>query len=175
MIVILIVSANLASSSLLKINAFWNKGYGVIISTYDVTKKNLSRNSYYIVDVVIWPKFDNSSISMRDVIARIWPEKTIFWGAVFVQVKYLESDTKLKLYSSVAKGPKVKAGKFLELVPTFCTLQGENWYGAFLTLSATILNSVKTIDRKFACVLISQFMYLIEETLLTARNWLIRS
>ena len=34
----------------------------------DITNKILSRDSNYIVDVVTWPKFDNSSISMREVI-----------------------------------------------------------------------------------------------------------
>ena len=58
----------MATLGLLKIKIFWNKGYDVIISVHDVTNKILSLDSYYIVDMVKWPKFDNSSISMREVI-----------------------------------------------------------------------------------------------------------
>ena len=53
---------------LFKIKEFWNKGYDAIICVHGVTKKTLSRNSSYIIDVVMWPKFGNSSISMKEVI-----------------------------------------------------------------------------------------------------------
>ena len=43
------------------------KGYDVIIPVDDVTNKILSRDSNYIVDVFIWSKFGNSSISMAKV------------------------------------------------------------------------------------------------------------
>ena len=62
------MSAKMATPGLLKITVFWNKGYDVIISVDDVTNKILSRDSNYIVDVVMWPKFGNSSISMKEVI-----------------------------------------------------------------------------------------------------------
>ena len=62
------MSAKMATPGLLKITVFWNKGYDVIISVHDVTNKILSRDSNYIIDVVMWPKFGNSSISMREVI-----------------------------------------------------------------------------------------------------------
>ena len=58
----------MATPGLLKIKLFWNKGYDVIISVDDVTNKILSRDSNYIVDVFMWPKFGNYSISMREVI-----------------------------------------------------------------------------------------------------------
>ena len=58
----------MATLGLLKIRVFWSKGYGVIISVHDVTKKFLSRDSNYIIDVVMRPKFGNSSICMRKVI-----------------------------------------------------------------------------------------------------------
>ena len=60
--------AKLATPGLLKITVFWNKVYDVIISVNDVTNKILSRDSNYIVDVFMWPKFGNCSISMREVI-----------------------------------------------------------------------------------------------------------
>ena len=62
------MSAKMATPALLKITGFWNKGYDVIIYVHDVTNKILSRDSSYIVDVVISPKFGNSNISMREVI-----------------------------------------------------------------------------------------------------------
>ena len=40
----------------LNIKVFWNKIYDVIISVYDITGKILSRDSNYVVDVVMWPK-----------------------------------------------------------------------------------------------------------------------
>ena len=64
----LMMTAKLANLSLLERNIFWNKGYDIITSVYDINKKNLARDSSYIVYVVMWPKFDNSSISMREVI-----------------------------------------------------------------------------------------------------------
>ena len=62
------MSAKLATSGLPKIKVIWNKGYDIIISVCDVTNKILSHGSNYIVDVVMWPKFRNSSIFMREVI-----------------------------------------------------------------------------------------------------------
>ena len=68
MVVIMMISAKLTTPGLLKIKVFWNKGYDVIIRIHDVTTKILSCDSNYVVDVIIWPKFGNSSISMREVI-----------------------------------------------------------------------------------------------------------
>ena len=62
------MSAKMASPGLLKITLFWNKGYDVITSVQDVINKILSRDSNYIVDVVMWLKFGNFNISMREVI-----------------------------------------------------------------------------------------------------------
>ena len=61
------MSAKMAAPSLLKITVFLNKGYDIIIRVDDVIDKILSRNLNYIVDVFMWPKFGNSSISMREV------------------------------------------------------------------------------------------------------------
>ena len=58
----------MASPGFLELTVFWNKGYDVIIPVNDVTNKFLSRDSNYIIDVFMWPKFGNSSISMREVI-----------------------------------------------------------------------------------------------------------
>ena len=61
------VSVKLATLGLFKIKIFKKKGYDVIIADYDVSNKILSHNSNYIKDMVMWPKFGNSSISMREV------------------------------------------------------------------------------------------------------------
>ena len=68
MVTILMMSAKLATPGPLKIKIFHNKGCDVIIPDYDVTSKILSCNSNYIVDVLMWPTFGNSSISMTEVI-----------------------------------------------------------------------------------------------------------
>ena len=62
------MSAKMAIPGLLKIMVFWNKGYDVVISVDEVTNKILSRDFNYIVVVLMWPKFGNCSISMREVI-----------------------------------------------------------------------------------------------------------
>ena len=62
------MSAKMATPGLFKIMVFWNKCYDVLISVYDASNKILSRDYNDIIDVVMWPKFGNSSISMREVI-----------------------------------------------------------------------------------------------------------
>ena len=48
------MSGKMATSGLLKIKIFWNKGYYIIYSVYDVTNKILSHDPNYIVDVFMW-------------------------------------------------------------------------------------------------------------------------
>ena len=73
MVTILMMSAKMATLRLLNIKVFWNIGYDVIITVHDVTNNILSRDSNYGVDVDMWSKFCNSTISIREVIiASIW-------------------------------------------------------------------------------------------------------
>ena len=65
MVAILMMSAKLATLDLLEIKVFWND---VTISAHDVIDKIFSQDSNYIVDLVLWPEFGNSSISMTEVI-----------------------------------------------------------------------------------------------------------
>ena len=65
---ILMMSAKLATLGYLKTKVFWNKGYDIMIFVNYVTSKMLFLKSNYIVHVVMWPKFGNSSISMREII-----------------------------------------------------------------------------------------------------------
>ena len=62
------MSVKMANPSLIKIKVFRRKGYDVIISVHDVNSKMLSRDSNYNVNVVMWAKFGNSRISVREVI-----------------------------------------------------------------------------------------------------------
>ena len=62
------IPAKLVTLGLFKIKIFWNRGYDVIIFVQQVTNKILLHDSNYFVDVVIWPKFDKSSISITEVI-----------------------------------------------------------------------------------------------------------
>ena len=79
----------LATLGLLKRKSFWTEGYDTIISAYDVTTKILSCESNYGVNMVMWPKFGNSSISMREVITTSIlqgydQKKQLFWGVLLV-------------------------------------------------------------------------------------------
>ena len=62
------MSAKLVTPGLLEIKLFQNKGYDIVIFDYNVTKKISSKDSNYIVYVVMWPKFGNTSISVREFI-----------------------------------------------------------------------------------------------------------
>ena len=48
------MSAKLSTLGPVKIKVFWSKGYDVMISVYDDTNKILSRDSNYIINVVMW-------------------------------------------------------------------------------------------------------------------------
>ena len=60
------MSAKMVSPGVLKITVLWNKGYHATISVDGAINKILWRDSNYIVDVFMWPKF--GSICMREVI-----------------------------------------------------------------------------------------------------------
>ena len=86
------MSAKMATPGFLKIKVFWKKGYDIIISVHHVNKKILSRDSIYNVNAVMWPKFGNSSISVREVIITSILQgfdetDRFFWGVVLVQVQ----------------------------------------------------------------------------------------
>ena len=53
MVTILMISAKITTPDLLKIRVFINNGYDVIIFVHDITIKTLSRDSNYIIDVVM--------------------------------------------------------------------------------------------------------------------------
>ena len=55
---------------LLKIKVLSNIDHDVILCFHDITNKTFSCNWNYIVDGAMWPKFVNSSISMKEVIVK---------------------------------------------------------------------------------------------------------
>ena len=59
MVKTLMTSAKMATPGLLKIKVFWNEGYYVIYFVYVCCHQ--PNDSNYIVNVVMWPKFGNSS------------------------------------------------------------------------------------------------------------------
>ena len=66
MLSILMMSAKMATLDIFKIKIFYeNEGNEVMAFAHDVTNKVLLRDSNYAVDVAMWPKFDNSSVSIR--------------------------------------------------------------------------------------------------------------
>ena len=65
-VIAILMSATLATLDLLKKLCF-EKGYDFMIPLQDVTNKILFRDPNYTVDVVRWPNFGNSNISMREV------------------------------------------------------------------------------------------------------------
>ena len=67
MAAILMMPSQLVALGLLKMKVFWNKGYNVIIFIYEASNKVLSRDANSTLDVIIWLKFGNSSISIREV------------------------------------------------------------------------------------------------------------
>ena len=112
--------AKLATLASLKLGYFEKIGY-VIFSVHNITKKILSCDSNHIVDMAMWPKFDNSSISIREVIVTYkdltW--KTIFFGRWFwfmFNNLRLVVGMALNFYSSVAKGLELKFRMFWGLV-----------------------------------------------------------
>ena len=68
MVKILMMSAKMAIPGLLKIRVFGKKGHDVITSVHEVTNRFLSRDSNYIIDIVMGTKFGNCSISQKQFI-----------------------------------------------------------------------------------------------------------
>ena len=149
MVKILMMSAKVAAPALLKIKAFWNKVYCVIYSVYEVTNKILSHESNYSMDVVMWPKFGNCHICIREVIITsiLWgfdQKNRFFSEVVLVQVQYFGTGTtyKLEILHQSVERFKTKSQKVLGANSHVCrSYRGRPGRGAFLP--PPILNRVK--------------------------------
>ena len=96
------MSAKMVNLALLKVNIFWNKNYDIIVSVNGFANNSLSRDSNYIVDVVMSSNFGNSGVSMREVIIRLilWgfaKKNYLFWGMFMVQVQLFGIGTRYDL------------------------------------------------------------------------------
>ena len=102
------------------------------LSVHDVTNNILTCHSNYVVVLVMWPKFGNSSISVREAIMTsilygfdqkfrsilVWPWNLYQFGK---RVKTINT--------SVVKGLKLKVRKFSGLILTFVEVTGEKLVG----------------------------------------------
>ena len=123
MVIILMIPAKLATLSL----PSWRHNFcsGVI-------SKILSRDSNYVEDMVMWPNFGNSSISMR--FYKDFTRKTNFfegWSWLKFNNLGLGLSMALKFYTSVAKVLKVKVKKLLRLIPMLVEFTREKLIGGF--------------------------------------------
>ena len=92
MVTIVMMSAKLATLNFFKIKVFWSKCYDFIIPVHDVISETLSSDSNCVVDMVVWPKFGNCTISMKEVIIisilqGFGQKNKFFWGVILVKVQ----------------------------------------------------------------------------------------
>ena len=133
LIAILMMSAKLDSHGLLKI--FWKKFYDLIISVHDITNKISPQDSNYTIDMVMWQKFGNSNISMRED-SKIWIFKDLTWKIFFEGWSWFKFNNlqlvlgiALIFCSSAIKGSKLQIRKFWGLIPVFGEVSEENMWG----------------------------------------------
>ena len=128
-VAILMISAKLATISLLQIKPFWNEGFVVITFAHDLNNKILLRDSNYIVDVALWPKFGNSSVEPREVIKTTLTSKWNFvnwesFSRLVIELKkaFVSKNKFLKHYSQItfinfcaAQSPTFKNFRFFNV------------------------------------------------------------
>ena len=121
----LMMSGKLSTLGLLERKTFWNKGYDAITFVHDLIKKYLLHDSNYFLDVVSWPKFGNSSISMWEVIitstSQRFELKKHFFELWYFKLNNLglALGMAFKFDSSVAKQLRLKVRKVWKLIPMF--------------------------------------------------------
>ena len=86
------MSTKMATPQAFLKNKFSKKAYDAIISAHAVTNTILLRDSNYNINLVMWPKFGYSLISVREVIITSilygFDQKNCFsWGVVLVQAQ----------------------------------------------------------------------------------------
>ena len=101
------------------------RGYEVIIPNYGITNKISSSDSNGIADEAMWPKFNNYSIPMKEVITTsileaFWTENMLFLGE---QACFKHNNLELalcmsfKIYNSMVKGLKLKIRELFRTKP----------------------------------------------------------
>ena len=151
MVTILMMWAKMTTPGLPKIKLFWNKVYEVIVSLNDVNIKVLLRDSNYIVNVVTWPKFGNSSMSKEEVLINSvssgfdQTKRFFFEGLSCSKFNNLglALDMAFIFCISVAKGLKPKVRNSCWLILAFVVVIVEKLVGGLFGLLPPILNKVK--------------------------------
>ena len=95
-------------------------------------KKFLSRDSNYIVDMIMWPKsFLWEKLSWPQVYKDLTRKTAFFegWSSFKLNNLGLALGTNLKFYTSVEKGLNLKVRKFWGLIPTFVEVTGKKVVG----------------------------------------------
>ena len=127
LVIILMMSAKMATPDLLKVTTFWNKSYDVIISVDDVSNKILSCDSIHIDKKLVSVAFLWEKLSQLQFY-KDFTRKTVFiegWSWFKFNNLGLALGTNLKFYTSLSKGLKLKVRKFWRLIPTFVEVTGE--------------------------------------------------
>ena len=132
MVTPLMMSAKMAAPGLLKTKGFWNKGYHVIRFFHDITKKVLSHDSNYVIDVImcqslvtiafLWEKLSQPQFN-RNFTRKIAYFKG--WSWFKLNNLGLIPGKNFKFYTGVAKRLKLKVRKFWGIILTFLEVAGE--------------------------------------------------
>ena len=139
------MSAKMATTGSLRITVFWNIEYDTIIFVDDVSNTISSLDSNCVADLLMWPKFGNPSISMKEVanLKDLIRKTACFEGWPWLKFNnlVLTLGTNLKFYTSLEKGLKLKVRTIWELIPTFVSYvcssySGKIGSGGLLYLSA---------------------------------------
>ena len=132
LIAILMMSARTDTLGLLKIILSWKNVNDVIISIYEVISKTSLYDSNYIVDMVMKPKFGNTSISMTEIskisVFKIFSEKNMWSWFKFNNLRFILSMAFI-LDSSMEKGLQLNVRKFWGLIPVLEDITEENLGG----------------------------------------------
>ena len=121
----------MATLVLLKIKVFPSKDCDIIVFVDDVINRILSRDSDYVVDVVIWPNFGYYHFNERSChnlnFMRIWPKISLFWGVALFERQLCGTGIRYSLKSlrQFRKRVKLKVRKCGGLIRTFVEITGE--------------------------------------------------
>ena len=133
----LMMSAKVATPGLLKKTVFWNKCFDVITYVHDVS---LSRDSNYIVDVVMWPTltFLWEKLWLSHFYQNLTRKAAFSEGLCWFKLNNLRLALGMNLtfYTCVEKGLKLKG-----LVPSLVEVTGDKLVGG-LFAPTPILNRV---------------------------------
>ena len=112
--------------------------------------KNLSPLSNFVVDVIMWPNFNNCSITVREVliISILWrfEQKNHFFdwlsGPKFNNFEPARRIA-LKVYTTLSKGLKVKVRKLLVLIRTVAGVTGVILLGRRVFATPSLVSSIR--------------------------------